>query len=116
MMLSALHVLTAQGLLQAGWKVAVPWPVHSRLRSSSSTSAAVDGAPVVIVAEVAKFRFFREKRVTERTVSSARAARPRLNTPDFHDLFGLRFFATPSRAHAGAPHVIKHSQIKSHHN
>jgi hypothetical protein len=44
MMLSALHVLTAQGLLQAGWKVAVPWPVHSRLRSSSSTSAAVDGA------------------------------------------------------------------------
>ena len=57
MLLSALHVLTAQGLLQAGWKV-VPWPVHSRLRSSSSTSAAVDGAPLVIVAEVAKFRFF----------------------------------------------------------
>ena len=58
MMLSALHVLTAQGLLQAGWKVAVPWPVHSRLRSSSSTSAAVDGAPLVIVAEVANFSVF----------------------------------------------------------
>ena len=65
MMLSALHVLTAQGLLQAGWKVAVPWPVHSRLRSSS-TRAALDGAPVVIVAvSPRKFGFykFRESRV-----------------------------------------------------
>jgi len=46
-MLSAPHVLSEQGLLQAGWKGGVFWPVHSRLRSSS-TRAGVDGAPLPI--------------------------------------------------------------------
>jgi hypothetical protein len=64
-MLSAPHVLDKQGLLQAGLRVAVPWPVHSRLRSSS-TRAALDGAPVVIVTvSPRKFGFYklRESRV-----------------------------------------------------
>ena len=51
-MLSAPHVLSEQGLLQAGWKGGVFWPVHSRLRSSS-TRATVDGAPLPIHAEEA---------------------------------------------------------------
>ena len=67
-MLSALHVLSAQGLLQAGWKVAVPWPVHSRLRSSS-TRAALDGAPVVIVAvSPRKFGFSKFDKIRESRV------------------------------------------------
>jgi hypothetical protein len=47
-------VLRAQVLLQAGWKGGVFWPVHSRLRSSSTR--AVDGAPLPIHAAEARRR------------------------------------------------------------